>query len=217
VILWIVRAWWVWVTIGIVVVAYQSYVFSVPLEDCVRFTALAFQVLGIIVVAKGLRNLVSFPVEWLRQFPLPSFTPQAYELHLEPGSLPLSGGVVDLRVIRAPTQDLSIEQRLAQLEGRLAEQENLTHQIQTSIVEVRRLQREALESERRSRESAYQTLQTKLEELTTGSLHLELIGFIWILLGTVLGAAPAEIILLPVKTRAPGTEYTGADTEGGQP
>jgi hypothetical protein len=196
VIRWIARAWWVWVMLVIVVVAYQAYVFSVPLEDRVRFTGLVFQVLGILVVAKSLRNLASFPVEWLRQFPLPSFTPQTYVLDAERGNCAISGGDVNLQVVRPPAQALSIEQRLAQLEGRLAEQENLIHQIQTSIVEDRRLQREALESERRSRESAHQTLQTELEELTTGSLHLQLIGFIWVLVGAVLGSAPAEIAWL---------------------
>ena len=192
-----VRPWWVWVTLGLGAVAFLGqYFFSCRIEDCVRRAGLAFQVFGIIVVAKGLRNLRSFPVEWLRQFPFPSFAPQTYVLDLEPASLRISGSDVDLQVVRPPAQALSIEQRLAQLEGRLAEQENLLHQMQTNIVEESRLRKESLQSESRSRESTDQILRTKLEELTTGSLHLELIGFIWIVMGVVLATAAVEIAWL---------------------
>jgi hypothetical protein len=68
--------------------------------------------------------------------------------------------------------------------------------MQTNIVEESRLRKESLQSESRSRESTDQILRTKLEELTTGSLHLELIGFIWIVMGVVLATAAVEIAWL---------------------
>jgi hypothetical protein len=141
-----------------------------------------------------IQTLKGFLVEWLRQFPLLSFAPSAYVLDAEPGSYLISGSDVYPKVVRLPAQALSMEQRVAQLEGRQDEQENLIQQIQASIAEAMRRQKEALQSESHRRESADRILRAKLEGLATGRLHLEMIGLVWLLLGVTLGTAPGEVI-----------------------
>jgi uncharacterized coiled-coil protein SlyX len=168
----------------------------------VRLTGLVFQVLGLIIVAKGLRDtrkLFNRPgwttraAKWWHEFP--SFGPKNYVLDVEPASLHLSGDV-DAVVIRNPAQGLSIEHRVVQLEGRLAEQEHLISQMQTKIAAESRLQKKALQSESRSRASADQILEKKLEEFAAGGLHLETIGLFWILTEVFLATASVEIAWL---------------------
>jgi hypothetical protein len=86
VIRWIVRPWWwVVVTLGLLVEAFLiPYKFSFPVEPCVRLTGLAFQLLGLWTVARGLGetrklfdrpNWTTFIAQWWRDSP--RVTPRA--------------------------------------------------------------------------------------------------------------------------------------------
>jgi hypothetical protein len=73
----------------------------------------------------------------------------------------------------------SIEERVAVLERRLAEDSHLRS--------------EAIASEGRSREAGDQELRKQLEEYAAGGLNLETIGLCWIFLGIILATISVEI------------------------
>jgi hypothetical protein len=196
---WLTQPWLIWATLLLVAVALLiPYTFSFSIEKSVRITGLVFQVLGLLTVADGLRKtrklfnrpgLTTLAAKWFGQFP--SFARKPYLLNVSENARVSDN--VDAVLIRNSAQALSIEQRLALIEDRLAGHDDLIRKMETNIAGESHLQREALQSESRSRESADKTLQRQLEEFAAGGLHLEAIGLFWILLGVSLATASVEI------------------------
>ncbi len=61
------------------------------------------------------------------------------------------------------------------------------------LQEETRNRTEAVESERRTRESEVKELRMQLEGFGAGSLHVEMAGVFWVILGIVLATASSEI------------------------
>jgi hypothetical protein len=175
----VVRPWWVWVTIVVVVgILMIRCRLSLTGEASLRITGLAFQLFGLGTVAIGLhktRQLFKHPgllaliKQWLRD------VPRLASQRSIPVSQSATIGISTRLTIAIP----SIEERVAVLERRFAEDSHLRG--------------EAIASEGRSREAADQELRKQLEEYAAGGLNLETIGLCWIFLGIILATISVEI------------------------
>jgi len=198
---WILDAWRVWAPVIVVfVVAFIASILPGTPDDSVRYAGLALQILGIATVVNGLRDrrllfkrpsLVDHLTTWLSRRPRWDAKPQTIFLS-GTASVGISGSA-KLSVWRGIPPDTPIEARLAAMEANI---ETLrTEQAETSkeLQEEVRKRVEAIDSERQSRVSALGELRTQVDTLGAGGLHLETAGLFWLVVGVVLGTAPAEI------------------------
>jgi hypothetical protein len=169
-------------------------------DPVLRYCGLAFQLLGILTVVLGLRDkrrlfdrpsLLENIRLWLDRRPRWEAKPQTF---LVTGTDEISlADSVKASVWRATSADAPIEARLALLEANLAtlrtEQTEAAKQIQAAT----RKTNEAIDAERRSRESAVTALRVQIEGLGVGGLHVEWTGVAWLILGVVLATVPGEI------------------------
>ena len=170
--------------------------------DPSAFAKLAFQLLGILTVVSGLRDkrrlfnrpsLLENIRRWLDRRPRWGAKPQTI-LVAGTGSISLSG-TAKLSVWRGTPADGSIEARLAALEANLATLRTEQAETAKEYQEATRKTNEAVDAERRARESAVTTLRLQLEGLGAGGLHVEMMGVFWLVLGVVLATVPGEIAI----------------------
>lgn len=169
-------------------------------EDRVRYCGLALQLLGISIVAWGLRdrrllfNLPS-PLDnlrgYLRQFPRWGAKPQTINIIGTGGILVGGSGKVSVWIGVPP--GASIEDRLAALKGNVESLKTQQAEIAKELQEETRKRFEAVDSERRKRESAVIDIRRQLNTLGAGGLHLEWAGVFWLFLGVFLATIPSEI------------------------
>jgi hypothetical protein len=86
-----------------------------------------------------------------------------------------------------------IEARLSALEVNIETLKEEQAETSKELQDETRKRVEALDSERRSRESAVVELRTRVDTLGAGGLHLETAGLFWLIVGVVLGTVPVEI------------------------
>lgn len=165
-------------------------------DSIIRYSGLMLQILGIITVGLGLRNrrvlfgrssLAGYLQAWfIRWVKAPSISLSAS---------PTSGDSmrVKLSVWRGVPSDAPIDTRLAALEANLEILKAEQADIYKEFREETRKQIKALDSECQLRESDIRKIQTLVDTLGAGGLHLEAVGLFWLIAGVVFGAIPAEI------------------------
>ncbi len=94
---------------------------------------------------------------------------------------------------RGRPPEASIETRLAVLEANIGTLRTEQAEIEKQLNEETRNRTEAIGSERLARESAVREIRTQLETFGAGSLHLEMAGLFWLVLGVVLTTASGEV------------------------
>jgi chromosome segregation ATPase len=94
---------------------------------------------------------------------------------------------------RGVPADASVEARLAALEANLATLRTEQAETAKEFQEATRKTNDAVDAERRARESAVGSLRVQLEKLGAGGLHVEMMGVFWLILGVVLATVPGEI------------------------
>ena len=199
---WLVEAWRVWVPV-LVVMLVLIVASQLPLslaDPVLRYCGLAFQLVGILTVVSGLRDkrrlfnrpsLLENIRRWLDRRPRWGAKAQTI-LVAGTGSISLSGSV-KLSVWRGTPAEASIEARLAALEANLATLRTEQAETVKEFQEATRKTNEAVDAERRARESAVTALRVQLEGLGAGGLHVEMMGVFWLVLGVVLATVPGEI------------------------
>jgi hypothetical protein len=199
---WLVEAWRVWVP-ALVVALVFIVVSQLPLSLAVpvlRYCGLAFQLLGILTVVSGLRDkrrlfnrpsLLDNVRRWIKRRPRWGVKPQTI-LVAGTGSISLSLSG-KLSVWRGSPPDASVEARLDALEANLATLRTEQAETAKELQEATRKTNEAVDTERRARESAVTALRVQLEGLGAGGLHVEMMGVFWLVLGVVLATVPGEI------------------------
>lgn len=189
-----------WFFVVVLVVFIFGYLLPGTADDRVRYCGLSLQVVGISIVAWGLRarqRLFNLPSHfenlraWLHRRPRWGATPQTISV-IGTGGVSVSGsGKISFWIDVRP--EASIEDRLAALETNVkslkAEQVETAKELQ----EETRKRIEAADSERRKRESAVIDIRRQLETLGVGGLQLEWAGVFWLILGVVLATIPSEI------------------------
>ena len=199
---WLVEPWRVWAPIVAVLFALLA-ASRLPLDwaDAVlRYCGLAFQLLGIGMVALGLRDkgrLFDRPTlrekirRWFARRPRWNAKTQT-RIVTATGTLSISA---DARASmwRGTPADACVADRLAALEANLVTLKTEHAETAKQLQEATRKANEAIEAERQARESGITTLRVKLEGLGAGGLHIEWTGVFWLLVGVVLATIPGEI------------------------
>lgn len=199
---WLVEPWRVWVPVLVVMlVLIVASQLPMSLADPVlRYCGLAFQLLGILTVVSGLRDkrrlfnrpsLLENIRRWLDRRPRWGAKPETILL-AGTGSISLSGSA-KLSVWRGTPADASVDARLAALEANLATLRTEQAETAKELQEATRKTNEAVDAERRARESGVTALRVQLEGLGAGGLHVEMMGVFWLVVGVVLATVPGEI------------------------
>lgn len=201
-VLWLLDAWRFWPTrflvVVLVVIIFGSQLPGTA-DDRVRYCGLSLQLLGILTVVVGLvtrRRLFNHPSlvndlrNWLARRPRWGAKPQTIYGSIGAVLAPLSASVKGS--VGVPP-DASIEDRLAALEANIkslkAEQAETGKELRKETGKLI----EALDLERRMRESGVMEIRNLVNTLGAGGLHLEWAGVLWLVLGVILTTIPSEI------------------------
>jgi hypothetical protein len=203
---WLMRARPVWRPVGAVLltlaVACLVPTFIPPKDpdDRLRYFGLAFQLLGILTVVRGLRarerlfgvrSLGENISQWWASRPRWGARPQSIELS-GAGTLGMVGSEARLSTWRRTLAGADISARVAALEGNVDSLRADIRQHDEDIREERQRRSEAVESERQIRAAADREMQTRLEGLGASGIHVEWAGVFWLIVGTVLATIPGE-------------------------
>ena len=199
---WILDAWRLVVPL-LVTALVLTLALRVPegvIEPVVRCSGLVLQLLGILTVVAGLRDkrrlfdrpsLLESVRRWLNRHPRWRPKPQTIQVA---GAASLSVvGSARATLWRGAPSDAAVEVRLAALEANLVTLRNEHAETTKEIQEAIRKVSETTERERRAHDSAIATVRRQLEGLGAGSLHVEMMGVFWLILGVTLGTASVEI------------------------
>ena len=175
---------------------------SQTVEVRIRYCGLGFELAGIVTVALGLedrRRLFDrpnpFQLTWdrLKQWWSKWWRPKNHVFTPEPGEYLTTGLSAKASVWRIAPSGSSLDERVSVLESNIASLRNEEADISKAIQEETRKRGEAQASECQAREAADNTLMKKLQELGAGSLQLEWLGIVWLLLGVILATTSSEI------------------------
>jgi hypothetical protein len=198
------EAWPVWLLIAGLGVSWLAGYFLASfwcpsLETQVRYAGVMFDFLGFGLVAYGInRTLKRFGrpspltgiAEWFRLLASAFTKPQHPSIITGTGRFNLANPVWTATGTVGAT---SLEGRVAILERTLQsfqqETRESTRRLDASLAEVGK----SIEAERDQRTAAINSTSRQIEELAVGGLQLEIVGLIWLLLGTLLTNIPAEI------------------------
>ena len=200
---WIVyESWPVWAVIVIFGLGF-AFVMASPLPSStanrVRYSGLAFELLGIFTVVWGLRgkrllfkrpSLIEHFRSWLRRFPRWGGTQHRV---LVADGLSLSSAVGKASGWIGVPPGAAVDARLNALESNLAALRREHEEATKEVAENLRNTKEAVDLERQERKSADTALRQQLEGLGAEGLYVETMGVALLALGIVLDTIPAEI------------------------
>jgi hypothetical protein len=174
-----------------------------PLEDDIRYAGLALQLLGVATVMRGLRDrgrlfdkppIVTSIKAWLSTFP--PYSPKSVTLSASGSATASATATMTAVVWRAYRDGDTIDERFLALARNLDTVRQELSDASTRLSNQVGSVQEALRGEQSSRTVAIDRLSRKLTDLGSGTLHIELIGIVWLVSGIVLATIPAELALL---------------------
>lgn len=195
-VLWVAKPAWIFV-IGTVIAIAVARLVTVEAADRVKYASGILQVFGLVPVVWGLSSL-------RQSFGHPSIQRTVADWFRSVGGLfvrrdtvfAVGGGAIEIkgggrarsRVIAGP--NTTLEQRVAILEQALngleAEQDAASAEHRKLVTDLRA----DFETERVARKQDHHRVETRLEAFALGGLGMEIVGLLWILLGTLLNAVP---------------------------
>jgi hypothetical protein len=168
----------------------------------IRYSGLAFELLGLLLVIRGIRetrtlfkkpSLRRFAAAWLRSWP--SWRVAAH-VRVGVGHAAVGDMTASLRGTAEISADATLEQKVEALRLQM---KVLTDDVATVRADhERRLsaQQDELANEKRARADGDAAIRVLIDESIAGGLHLEAIGVVWLLLGIVLSTASTEVAKL---------------------
>ena len=105
----------------------------------------------------------------------------------------MSGGEARLSVWRGTPSGSSIQARVDALEQNLETVRSESDATAKKLQEEQRNRTEAVKAEREARVSVIDKLNTRVNKLAAGGLHIEWMGVLWLVLGVVLATVSTEI------------------------
>lgn len=194
----------VWGSLGLpVAILFLAWLLPLTPEFRVRIAGFLVTLAGVVLVVveildrQHLFNLTRFPertLAWLKRFPRIFLRVQPIVAHAQVAIGGIGAiGKAHVRVGAGP--DASLEQRMIVLEQNLERADKRITEVETELsAEIRRLQSEG-EAERRAREEHDNALRKQVEQLSVGGLDFELMGVVWVIIGSAFSTFPAEIAL----------------------
>ena len=196
------EAWPAWLFLGGIALALiVAGIFSSALTDTIRYAGTSLQLFGLLLVALGLskmRRLFGRPPvitkvsQWFKRFLAAFKRPKAVTIEgaTAAGSAQAFGVG---RVTVGVRPDAALEERVSVLEQNL---QGLQEEIDTRFQQLREelsVARQGIQRETRERLAEDQKAMAKIEEVAVGGLHLEFVGLLWLILGTIGTSVPDEI------------------------
>lgn len=167
--------------------------------DAVRYAGAALQLFGLGLVARGLSEarvlfgrppLMASIRAWFVRLASVFRARHAASLQADLRASGRASGNLSTRKIPGPGSTL--EQRLEALERNVRELENETRRDLAALRDQIGQIGTAVHHEATERTRSDRVIEQRMEKFAVGGLHLEAVGLIWLLFGTVAGSAPDE-------------------------
>jgi len=198
---WLLEAQRVWAP-AVVVVAIVAVSFLMPAkpEDRLRYCGLTLELLGIATVVLGIigkRKLFKKPTlrEHIRSWfdRRPRWGRRRQAILAGTASLGIASAAAKLSLWRGIPPNASLEDRVAAVEQNLNTLRTELANAEKDIQNEARQRTEAIDAERRARETAMNEMRVQLEGMGAESLHVEMTGVFWLVVGVVLDTISAEL------------------------
>lgn len=200
--LWFAEAKFVVLALGISVAALLVSLRPGTPEPTVRLTGLVLQILGICTVLWSVsetRALFAHPpvlrklIDWLGRFPL---VRRSRAIAVGASTVAAVGAKASGHITHGPGRNPTIESRLDALEKNMgAIHGRITGLQRDTDTEIGNL-RQSVKQEAETRANEHEELRDKIEATGTGSIHISVIGVVWLLVGVILSTAAPEIASL---------------------
>jgi len=198
---WLQQAWRVWGPLVVVpAILALSHLIPAKLEDRLRYCGLVLELLGIATVVLGIigkRKLFKKPTlrEHIRAWfdGRPRWGRRQQAILTATGSLGIASGAAKLSMWRGIPPNASLEDRVAAVEQNLSTLRTELANAEKEIQNEARQRTESIAAERRARETAMSEMQAQLEGMGAESLHVEMTGVFWLVVGVVLDTISAEL------------------------
>ena len=170
---------------------------QISLVDRLRYLGVTLHFFGILTVAVemrsrarlfGLSSLVKELKDWAASFPCcRSRKPSPHTANAGFGM----DGAAEVRVTLA--RDGSVEKRLIALENVIDFLTFELSQVRSDLSKESDARKQALQVERKDRQSSNEQVEATMRKAFVGTVHLELIGLILVLFGLIVGVCAPEI------------------------
>lgn len=173
------------------------------ISDAVRYAGVLLQIMGLLTVAIGLwklrrafhqSSLIAGIIKWLRQLAT-SWTNPDPSVDAVTGTARV-GENADALTAKGAVTGIRLENRMEHLETEI---QNLKRQLVATDKELRgelERVREATRLEGQKRKSKLEKIESQIEEVAIGGLHLEATGLVWLTFGVIAATIPDEIASL---------------------
>jgi hypothetical protein len=199
VLFWDARRFWVTLIVSLAPL-YAVAVWPSCREAAVLYSGVGLQLAGLGLVAAGIhqtRQRFGRPSIWqnLRKW----FADLKHAVLLPPitavgsDTAVLTGTIHGTAQLYPPTVSTTLEERIAALEKKVTQINQRLSQSIADNAKVAADLRSALAQEAAARERVERGLRLLIEDEATGGLHLEMMGLVWLLVGTIAGSIPAEL------------------------
>ena len=189
----------VWVLATIFVVLMLGFIFSPCFERHVRFSGMTLQLVGVMLIAVGLRDtrraFEDQPTTWESVKTWwrgrPRFTPRHIKLEARGGAYAFGGASARMTVGASP--DASLEHRLAALERQHAALFDEVGKLQEATNRQIGELTNAIAGERKEREKADTGIREQLKKAIVGGLPLGRVGAVCFFFGIIAATISPEI------------------------
>jgi hypothetical protein len=196
--------WRLWGTAAVILlVAATCALLPGKPDDQIRYCGLILQLLGVGTVVALLQDktrtmgklglLAHLQGKWATR---PSFRPKTQIISVGGIASSTSFGSAHASVWRRASESDSDQDRIAILEANTESlRDNIVWHAKQTEQTSQRLSTE-LDEERKARGQSVSAVESKLDKLGAGGLHIEAAGLFWLLLGLVLATIPTEVATL---------------------
>lgn len=175
-------------------------------DQGIRISGMLLELLGILVVAKGLsesRKLFGRPslyqsfMSWAER--RPRFGAPAYVLNAGEGRFIVNGNDSAMAFGSVGTSAHTLEERIALLEQRLNLTDTQIQEGRRKLEEETKNRIEAINYEEGARIEGDAVVRKHLEEAVVGGINLETVGIVWLACGVTLSSLSEELACLVTK------------------
>jgi len=186
--------------VGVVIAFFLAWYFSSTLANAIRVAGMLLQLGGLVLVGRGLskkRKTFGHPsipnkiFGWSKRVAAVFARPRVVSAQAR--AVAEAGVAAEAVVIRRAPSGVTVEERVLVLEQTM---DSLRDDLNTNVQELRReipgVKRD-IKGERQERLAGDQRMARKIEEVTIGDFHLEIIGLFWLFLGVIGTSIPTGL------------------------
>lgn len=201
---WLLSMWRLWGTVAVVLlVGATCALLPGKPDDQIRYCGLILQLLGVSTVVALLQDktrtmgrlglLAHIQGKWVAR---PRFRPKTHIICVGGTASSTALGSAHVSAWGRASDSASDQERIAILEANTESlRDDIAWHAKQAEQTSQRLSTE-LDEERKARGQSVSAVESKLDKLGAGGLHIEAAGLFWLLLGIVLATIPTEVATL---------------------